>query len=115
MSILIKGMEMPKSCNKCNFCRDWGLCLVSEKWTPKEGKAPDCPLIPVQEHGRLIDADALLDRFERESKSANEHGRDFTFCFMSNNEPCAEWWAVEQIVEDFITTNTVIGAEESES
>ena len=50
---------------------------------------------------RYVDADALLDRFEKESKAADEHGRDFSFCFMRGNEPCAEWWAVEKIVEDF--------------
>lgn len=52
---------------------------------------------------RLIDADMLLNRFEKESKAAHEHGRDFSFCFMRGNEPCAEWWAVMSIVEDFAT------------
>lgn len=59
MGVYIKDMEMPKSCKKCKFCSDWGLCIVSDKWTPKEGKAPDCPLIPIPSYGRLIDANAL--------------------------------------------------------
>lgn len=49
---------------------------------------------------RYIDADALLDRFEKESKAAQEHGRDFSSCFMRGDTPCAEWWAVMCIVED---------------
>ena len=50
---------------------------------------------------RMIDADMLLDRFEKESKAEDEHGRDFSFCFMHNGEPSAEWWTVMNIVEDF--------------
>ena len=58
MSILIKGMEMPISCGSCMFSRrsihsiDW--CVLSEKDLPC-----DCPLVPVPDHGRLIDADNL--------------------------------------------------------
>lgn len=57
MSILIKGMEMPKSCGNCFFdthCDNWRL----RNW----GAPPpdDCPLVPVPPHGRLIDADALM-------------------------------------------------------
>ena len=58
---------------------------------------------------RLIDGDMLLDKFEKESKAADEHGRDFSFCFMRGDTPCAEWWSVMQIVEDFITVNEVRG------
>ena len=58
MSILIKGMEMPKNCDSCMFSRrsihniDW--CVLTEKDLPC-----DCPIVPVPPHGRLIDADAL--------------------------------------------------------
>ena len=52
---------------------------------------------------RMIDADRLLDRFEKESKASDEHGRDFSFCFSHGGEPSAEWWAVMHIVEDFAT------------
>ncbi len=57
---------------------------------------------------RLIDADELLDRFEKESKAADEHGRNFSSCFMRNGVPCAEWWAVECIVQDFITVSEAV-------
>ena len=56
MSILIKGMEMPKNCTECHArCR---LYLNGRKF-----RHPDCPLIEIPTlHGRLIDADALLNK-----------------------------------------------------
>lgn len=66
MSILIKGMEMPENCYFCP-CSDLeyydcnlmpGTGISSDR---KSGKRlDDCPLIPVPDHGRLIDADALI-------------------------------------------------------
>ena len=67
MSILIKGMEMPKSCYDCYFCRTYDepnqgyFCiplfadLHRTDFTKKRIDA--CPLISVPDHGRLIDAD----------------------------------------------------------
>ena len=68
MSVLIKGMEMPKSCEKCPFCivnrhdrGDDSLCRLINKevFTFMRSLPQDCPLVPVPPHGRLIDADAL--------------------------------------------------------
>jgi hypothetical protein len=115
--ILIKGMEMPESCYYCPMKNDgYYLCKATRPYKEleddcKECKPQWCPLVPVQPHGRLIDADALLDKFEKESRAADEHGRDFSFCFKSGNESCAEWWAVEQMVEFF---PTVIPADREE-
>lgn len=79
MSILIKDMEMPKSCDTCDF----GRLRYSFPWTDRKhgwncqvdfyhngkytkireadyGKPVipnDCPLIPVPPHGDLIDRD----------------------------------------------------------
>lgn len=52
MSILIKGMEMPKSCVDCNMPMEW-----CNKWIGVENgkRSEDCPLVPVPPHGRLID------------------------------------------------------------
>ena len=65
MSILIKGMEMPKNCIYCELYEaDWYWCRAAKKeyYETIENKAhPDwCPLIEVPPHGRLIDADALI-------------------------------------------------------
>ena len=67
MSIFIKGMEMPKSCNKCFFrhitLTDNDYCLATREkipWEHRKEKQDFCPLIELPPHGRLIDADALL-------------------------------------------------------
>lgn len=57
MSVLIKGMEMPKNCGLC-FLRV-GKC---SRRIYMKNRPSDCPLIEVPEpHGRLIDADALAN------------------------------------------------------
>lgn len=65
MSILIKGMEMPKNCYVCPLC-DYvsARCdaVIGTPYTPTnryDTRAEWCPLFPVPDHGRLIDADAL--------------------------------------------------------
>ena len=73
MSILIKGMEMPKNCDECPLLTedgDYDVCFIGKKrvmWEWKHDKGsevihpkPDfCPLIEIPPHGRLIDADKL--------------------------------------------------------
>ena len=78
MSVLIRGMEMPHSCNDCDFNRE-AWCVVrmqvndfsndvyeySETYTK-----PDwCPLRDVPTpHSRLVDADALEKKIEKNLK-----------------------------------------------
>lgn len=62
MSILIKNMEMPTSCAKCKLFGEYGcpfIGAVGYALTRGE-RNEDCPLVPIQPHGRLIDADAFL-------------------------------------------------------
>jgi len=54
MSILIKGMEMPKNCRQCFYKRSG---CPRNKYN--QGRPTDCPLVEVKPHGRLIDADEL--------------------------------------------------------
>ena len=62
MSVYIKGMEMPSGCTDCPV---WAvLRCQSEINLPTRPR--DCPLIPVQAHGRLIDADALTKQVKRD-------------------------------------------------
>lgn len=76
MSILIKGMEMPKGCMGCLFCKngspsEWDLyCGIDNKhvgnWDDKHlnngWRRPDCPLVKVPTpHGPLIDAEEKID------------------------------------------------------
>ena len=69
MSILIRGMEMPKSCWDCEVGgaeqMDNATCpfYSMEYWEQENYQdkiADGCPLVPAPPHGRLIDADALL-------------------------------------------------------
>ena len=75
MSILIKGMDMPKCCTDCFafksnasgylFCKGKKVAFGKEdaEWLPK--RTPNwCPLVEIPKHGRLIDADALLDKVD---------------------------------------------------
>lgn len=59
MSVLIKGMEMPKDCIFCPvFHGAWTICRALNKTTSVRGRPDDCPLVPVPPHGDLIDRDA---------------------------------------------------------
>lgn len=62
------NMKIPTTCEKCNlesFCDKWiEARKMCEKLELKLGvkatiRHPECPLISIQAHGRLIDADAL--------------------------------------------------------
>lgn len=66
MSILIKGMKMPKNCDKCILSSSTAMrCDATKKSlvTDTYPKRPSwCPLVKVPEpHGRLIDADKLCE------------------------------------------------------
>ena len=74
MSVLIKGMEMPKTCGECRFSVDgWCYAIASNDDQPgyinPYEKVKWCPLVPVPSHGRLIDADALLADVRAHSES----------------------------------------------
>lgn len=74
MSVYIKGMEMPTSCFDCPFRENtdpdtWTCLVFGEKFTDRffhrEHRDERCPLVPVPEHGRLIDADKCIEIIER--------------------------------------------------
>ena len=58
MSVLIKGMEMPKSCWDCFACHD-GWCIINQKIEGHRTVTHSCPLVEIPPHGRLIDADDM--------------------------------------------------------
>ena len=62
MSVLIKGMKMPKNCDECpcyyetegawrNECEVLGKEYIADDYRPEW-----CPLVELPPHGRLIDA-----------------------------------------------------------
>ena len=64
MSVLIKGMEMPKNCCECSLSDvddDYGrCCLFIGIACLNIGRQDNCPLVSVPTpHGRLIDAVTL--------------------------------------------------------
>lgn len=77
MSILVKGMKMPKDCDSCWLSRMRGSSLggildckilgtigaaMDDPHDILNNRHPDCPLIELPEvHGRLIDANAFSD------------------------------------------------------
>ena len=72
--VYIRRMEMPTSCFYCPFRRkgdpDDIMCIVTREvfeetfaGTIETRNRGNCPLVPVPEHGRLIDADAVAERF----------------------------------------------------
>lgn len=68
MSIVVLGMEMPTNCALCD-CSFGALCYVSPAevngYCPGHGRPEWCPLVELPEkHGKLIDANALVGRFE---------------------------------------------------
>ncbi len=62
MSVIVKGMDMPKDCGHCRFavdgwCYAYGRANIDALSTYE--RTNYCPLVPIPPHGRLIDADAL--------------------------------------------------------
>ena len=60
--VYIPKIEMPESCWDCFACHD-GWCIINQKIEGHRTVTHSCPLIPVPDHGRLIDADALKEHF----------------------------------------------------
>lgn len=67
VEVYIKGMEMPTRCGRCDMripAYDDGIfdhyeCCITAAIIDNLGeKMEDCPLVPVPEHGDLIDRDA---------------------------------------------------------
>lgn len=75
MSVLIKGMKMPKNCMECpfkGFDRAKGrgnICTIDETITlhavldgldVKFVNVGDCPLVPIPDHGDLVERDEIM-------------------------------------------------------
>lgn len=64
MSIIIKGMDIPESCGKCDFNVSSLYCKRTRSEIDRDyeyrERLSDCPISALPDkHGRLIDADAL--------------------------------------------------------
>lgn len=59
MSVIVKGMEMPKNCTRCDYI-GLNAAIGCSVMSGTNGRATDCPLGALPDkHGRLIDANEI--------------------------------------------------------
>lgn len=65
MGVYIPGMAMPTSCCECplTYYED-GTCIFTGIEALSVGVQKDCPIVPVPEHGDLIDYDFCVANYE---------------------------------------------------
>ena len=94
MSVIVKGMEMPTTCNDCGL-RDSFDCWITDSYIEARfsKRNDDCPLIELPPHGRLIDIKSV------------EEGK-----FVTVGNDYQRWWngALESVIDN---APTVIEAE----
>ncbi len=114
MGLYIRGMEMPKNCDVCPLIAeadDYHVCYINEQFIPWEWvgehsseqrhpKPSWCPLVEIPPHGRLIDADVLMENEENISFKDEWH-MTVTEAFVS--------------VKNIAHAPTIIEAEEGET
>lgn len=61
MSVLIKGMAMPKSCLLCPFGDEFGKCCVNAELEDSNELTHSCPLVELPDHGDLVDESEKVD------------------------------------------------------
>ena len=104
MSVLIKGLKMPKSCLLCAFGNEFGECCVNMEIEDESEMTHSCPLIPIPDHGDLIDRDALM--FDTEERYC-------TGCDSYRGSRCRACW-VDDMHGELVDAPVVIPAERSE-
>lgn len=82
MSIIIKGLNMPKSCGGCefNYCLEggsyewWECVILHDDINQFDTRRTDCPLVEIPTpHGRLIDRDDIyIGRWDIDSDLAEQ-------------------------------------------
>ena len=83
MSVIVKNMKMPKTCNDCGL-RDSFDCWITDSYIEARfsKRNDDCPLVEIPTpHGDLVDRNKLLRKAKRESTYAwkmNLHARTET-------------------------------------
>lgn len=86
MSVLVRGMEMPESCEDCDLCTSDGYCIAmggdslwdvlpeGAEYFPTGWKYEGCPLVEVSTpHGRLIDESNVKDAIYERLKVLQTH------------------------------------------
>lgn len=94
MSMIIKAMNMPKSCHDCAMrYMSIGLdfeCVFTNDYVGDcvERRLANCPIVEVPTpHGRLIDADVIMDLLEKSVPEKNRGHQFYVFRHMLRNAP----------------------------
>ena len=103
MSVIVKGMEMPKNCWECSLSDiddDFGrCCLYSGIACLTIGRQDNCPLVEIPTpHGQLIDADELIDGCEKLMRMLDPEGKEYlrVFAIKSYLMWAAEYAVIEE-------------------
>ena len=65
MSILIRGMRFPKTCDECLINCGHSMLYIGIT----DRRSPNCPLVEIPTpHGDLVDRDKLLAEYDRQHK-----------------------------------------------
>ena len=117
MSVIVKGMEMPKNCRTCpmlfdghsyRWCNITGESLGIEE--TDNGRDEHCPLIELPPHGRLGDLDKLEEQFKRAIETYIPKDPTRHMDVVTSNR-CHAWCNGLTVIQD---APTVIEAERSE-
>lgn len=102
MSILIKGMEMPRE-KKTTLTIFPDGRVYENHGERLWGHGKDCipwKAVPVPPHGRLIDETWLNMQIQTAKEIHANEKHDFCNAFDSNGHVCTEWWCVEDMIEN---------------
>ena len=102
--IVIEGLAMPKG-------EDDGILIALYDGKAHQiGTKETFTASEVPAHGRLIDADALMNEFEKAQRTMQQHGREYSCSFMSSSQEIStEWYCVEDMLDN---ASTIIPASE---
>lgn len=83
MSTMIKGMNMPLSCEKCPLCYDYLHCSIDDSLSMfLYSRNPNCPLVDIPTpHGRLIE-----ERYSGELQAKRPEGI-FIIYYSADEDP----------------------------
>lgn len=75
MSVLIKGLDMPANCGECFALKAelyerrrviYCCCFIRKEYQHDGKRMKECPLVELPPHGRLIDADEIINGYEQD-------------------------------------------------
>ena len=113
--ILIRGMEMPKTCSQCPLCYDYMMCSLrdgrfshmGESFDCCEMRLADCPLVELPEHGDLIDRGEIVAHYR---KCECNLGSDRHLEFLTVHD-----WIEEGIVYDLLIASVIVPSNKEET